>query len=388
MLSRINKKNANFCFFWISTTMLLMAPAVAHAERSGFIARFKEIAVYDSNPLMRERNARAIRGSETTASLGYNKETTKTTFRSALSATRNQFNNSKFNSTDFHGFSGMKLDLRRWQLSLDAKAGYDTTRTSELTTLGLDVDSTRVASYSVSPSVSYNLSPRSFLALSGNWNERRYDDASLTDYRTYSITPAFAHNLTSKQQVQFSWLFNRYQSLENSQKRVNTTGPSVSWTYVFRPYLSLKLSGSMLKTKYSGYASATDQDDYTPSYSSILSYTGNNHDLEFSVIKSRQPYANGTESYLTTFAVQDKYNVNQNVSLNFGADYQDAKQPPVSTDSLDNAWSVTAGALYKISRNWGLTASYKHKEEALISDDETASQDIMRVGLSRDFIGN
>jgi hypothetical protein len=365
--------------------MLPMAPSRANAEKLGFIARFKEIAVYDTNPLMRERNASAIIGTETTASLGYNKETTKTALKSGVSATRNQFNDSKFSSSDLHGFTGLKLDRKRWQISLDAVANYDTTRTSELTTFNLDIDSTRRASYSVTPSVSYSISPRNLIALSGGWNEIRYDDTSLTDYRVYSITPAFAHNISPKQQVQFSWLFNRYQSLDNTRQRVNTTGPSVSWTYVFRPYLSVKLSGSLLKTKYFGYATTAKQDDYTPTYASILNYTGNKHDLELSVVKSRQPYANGTESYLTTFAVRDKYKVNQSVSLNLGAQYQDAKQSLISTNNLETAWNVYAGASYMVSRDWDLTASYKHKEETLTNNNSSADQDMLRVGLSRDI---
>ncbi len=388
MLGCAYKKNALFCFLWVSMAVLFMAPGNASAEKLGFIAKFKEITVYDSNPLMRARNASAIIGTETTASLGYNKETRRTAIKSGVSVTRNQFNDSKFSSTDISGFTGLKLDRKRWQISLDAEGNYDTTRTSELTTFDLDIDSTRRAAYSITPSISYNISPRSFIALSGGWNEMRYDDNSLTDYRTYSMTPAFAHNISSKQQVQFSWLFNRYQSIDNTSQRVNTTGPSVSWTYVFRPYLSVKLSGSLLKTKYLGYATTTEQDDYTPTYAAVMNYTGNNHDLELSVIKSRQPYANGTESYLTTFAVQDRYMINQNVSLNFGAQYQDAKQPPVSTNDLETAWNVSAGAAYKVSRNWDLTASYKHKEETLTNDDNKADQDLVRVGLSRDFQGN
>ena len=389
MLDRPFKKNADYCFAWVSAVFLLMAPATANAEKSNFIARFKEIAVYDSNPLLRTHDSGSIKGSETTVSIGYDKETTKTKFRSSLSATRNQFNDSKFSSTDFHGFSGLKLDHRRWQLSLDVKVDYDTTRTSELTTLGLDIDSTRRSAYSLAPGIFYSLSPRDSLSISGNWNETRYDDNSLTDYRTYSITPAFAHNISPKQLVQFGWLFNRYQSLENSSQRVNTNGPSVSWTYVFRPYLSLKLSGSLLKTRYYGYTGATQRDDdYTPTYSSVLNYTGDNNALVLSMIKARHPYANGTESYLTTYALQDIYNVNRNLSLNFGADYQDAKQPPLSTDSLDSTWSVIAGASYKVSRNWDMTASYKHKEQTLVTNNNTAAQDIVKLGLSRDFQGN
>jgi len=385
MFSSAYKKNAFFCFLCGSVAVLSLASGKANAEKLWFIANFKEIAVYDSNPLMRASNTSSIIGTETTASLGYNAATARTTLRSRISATKNQFNDSKFNSTDIRGFSGLKLDRKRWQISFDAQANYDTTRSDELTTFGLDIDSTRRANYSISPSVSYNLSPRSSVVLSGDWNETRYDDDSLTDYRTYSITPAFAHNISPKQQVQFSWLFNRYQSLDNSSQHADTTGPSASWTYVFRPYLSVKLSGGMLKTEYSGYTLTGEQGDYTPTYSAILNYTGKNHDLELSVIKSRQAYANGTESYLMTLAVQNNYKVNQNLSLNFGAQYQDAKQPPISSNNLETAWNVSAGAAYRFSRNWDLTASYKHKEETLTNDDNNADQDLVRFGLSRDF---
>ena len=388
-MAALIKKNAVTSFACIGTALLVMAPGMASAEKLGFIATFKEVAIYDSNPLLRTQNATSITGSETTASLSYNGETPTTKFKTKLEAIRNQFNKSRFSSTDFRGFSGIKLDRGRWQVSLDAKGDYATTRTSELTTLGLDIDSTRRTAYSLAPSVSYSLSPRDALVVSGSWGETRYKDNALTDYRTYSITPAFSHNLTPKQQVQFAWLFNRYQSLDNTSQRVNTNGPSVSWSYVFRPYLSLNLSAGLLKTRYYGYANSTQQDDsYTPTYASALNYTGNNHDLELSIVKSRQAYANGTESYLTTLALEDDYKLNQNLSLNFGAQYQDAKQPPLSTSSLESAWSVNAGALYKLSQNWDMTASYKHKEEKLKNNNDSADQDVVRVGISHDFQGN
>lgn len=382
-----NKKK--FICLRLAAGFFLLNPAAANAEKSGFIAKFKEIAVYDSNPLIRNKNKASIIGSETTASVKYAKKAITHQFKAGVSFTRNQFNNSKFSFTDFYGFSGLNFEKNKWNFSIDGNALYDTTRSNELTTLGLDIESTRRYSYSLKPKISYKISPRNILNLSANLKERYYDDTSLTDYRTYFIKPAFAHKISPKQTVRFGWLFSRYQSLEGSARSLNTGGPSLNWAYIFRPYLSLKLSGNLLKTKYHGYSGITRQKDkYNPTYSAIIEYGDTNNDIEISVVKTRYPYPNGTESYITTYAVRDIYDVNKKLSFDIAANYQDARKPPFSTDSLDTAWNIMSGLSYKISKNLNMRASYEHCEERLKNDDGAAKRNIVKLGLSREFNGN
>ncbi len=381
-----NNHKKNLLLLFVFTVAVLYAISnTANAENSKFISSFKEVAIYSSNPLMRRDNVFSIIGTETIAALNYNNETTRTALKSKLFVTRNQFNNSKFSSTDASGFTGLRLDRNRWKVAVKTKIDYDTVRTSEITTFNFDINSTRKISYSVEPSISYDLSQRNFVTVSGSYNNKRYEDNSLTDYHTYSITSSFSHNMSLTQLIQLSLLFNQYKSLDNSKQHVNTAGSSISWSYAFKPYLSIKLSGSLLKTKYFGYTNSKQQNSYTPTYEAILNYTGKNQYTSLSIIKSRQPYANGTESYLTTLAMQNRYALSKNMTLNLEAQYQDAKQPPISGDNLETAWNISTGTSYKFSRNWDLTTSYKHKEETLTNDNNAARQDVIRIGLLRAF---
>lgn len=369
----------------LGLALLFYASNGALAKNSSIKASISETAVMDTNPLMVERNAFTIWGTETRATLGYDKETRNKNSKSSISVIRNQFNRSKFSSTDVHGLSNLKLDLNRWQIELGGKVGYETTRTSELTTFDFNVGATHRTSYSITPSISYNISPRSIMSLSGVFTDKYYDDSSYTDYRTYSVSPALAYNITPLQQIQMSFLFNRYQSLDGAERTVDTTGPSLGWSYYFRPYLSLKLSGSLLTSKYKGYAGLEDENDATPTFSSILNYEGRRNNLMLSVIKARQSYGNGTESYLTSFVLQDRYKVSKFFLLDFKADYQDAQLPSSSTSGLDSTWNISAGAKYILSRNWNLNTSFKYREEELIENSDSTNQSVLRVGLSYNY---
>ncbi|MFP4464119.1 MAG: hypothetical protein ACLFP8_02715 [Alphaproteobacteria bacterium] len=358
------------------------APALADKGELGL--SITQNALWDSNPLMLSSNESSIVGSETQATFDYTKKTPNTVFQSGLTATRNQFSDSRFSSSDFLGFSGLNVDAQRWGISVQANIKNDTTRTSEVTTFGLDVGSSGRQSYSITPSVSYDISPRNAIMVSGKWEKVRYEDTAFTDYRTYAIIPSIVHNLSPRQQVQLSWLYNRYES-DSADQHVETSGPSVSWKYAFRPYLSLNISGSLLKTTYHGYGNADNQDERMPAFAVTLDYSARDHALKVHVEKARQAYANGTESYITTYALSDRYSLNQNTSLAFSAQYQDARHPPISGSTLDNSWSVSGSVDYALAKDWNLAASYRHKQERLVNNSKVARQDIYKMGVTHQF---
>ncbi len=366
----------------VNAVFFLVIAGAAMAKTPSIGLTLSEKAIWDSNPLMLTRNVTDIWGSGTQVTVDYDKGNQAVQLKSSLSVTQNVFNERAYNSTDFSGTSELAWNSTRWRLALRSNADYDTTRTSEITTFNLDVGSKRRLSYAFSPELYYVLSPRGIFSLSGSWTETRYEGDVLSDYRTMSLTPSYTYNLTPLQQLQISTLLRRYESLESGNQKVDTLGPSVNWIYEFDPSLSLALSGGLYRTKYKGYVNGSGGWETAPSFSGTLNYEDEQNRASVSLVRSRQAYGNGTESYITTFSARENYKVNEKFSINFDADYQLAKQPSVSSSALEKAWGAETGLSYSITRKWDLNATYRHREETLKNSSKGADRDIIRVGLS------
>lgn len=363
------------CGFLISSPVL--------ANNNDLTLSLSESAIWNSNPLMLTRNVTKIWGSETDLKVGIDKDIRTATFKTNLSIKRNQFNESEYNSTDFAGFTNLGWETKRIQLGLKGRINYDTTRTSEITNFNLDVGSVRRFAFSVTPSISYTISPRSVFSIDSTWYEVDYDSDNFSDYRTLSATPSLSYQLTPLQQVFISTLFNRYESLNAEDREVDTIGPSIGWQYNFNPNFYLMASGGMHRTKFKGYAGVREKWKTSPSFSTRISYKDEQHQASLSAERTRQSYGNGTESELTTFSARERYAINKRLAVNLGANYHIADQPSnFSSSALDNAWDTSAGLAYTINRNWDVRAGYNHREEKLKNAASSRDRDILRIGLS------
>lgn len=366
----------------MAALMLPLLAGTGLAANLDLQGSFSETGIWDSNPMRVTGGEESIWGSETSASLIVIGRTPESKADAKLTALRNQFNRSEFNSTDFHGTAGLSRHTQRLEAGIDGKLDYDTTRTSEITTFGRDVGSVRHTAYSLSPKVSYSLSQRSSVALAGNWLQSEYDSAAYSDYRIISLTPSASYNLTQLQQAMLFFQAQRYESMDSSDQYVDSLGPSLGWSASLTPKISARLSAGAMATKFHGYQNGSDDWEINPIFSGLINWRDESNTATLSATRSRQPYANGTESYLTDFSASEIYKVNPRLSLDFRASYQIAKQPPVSTNNLDYAWGLSAGSTYNITRRWDFTASYRYRKETLSDNLGEANQNIIRVGLS------
>lgn len=367
--------------------LLFIAPLTNPAAAQNRLALdVSEAPIWDSNPLMAVNNGDSIWGSATRASIFLDRNTPDADLQARLSAVHNQFNESAFNSNDFFFDTNLakRSDLLEW--SLLGKANYDTTRTGDITELEQSVNLDKRLTWQIAPGVAYALSPRSTLAFNTNWLERHYaGDSSLTDYRTTSFTPSLSFKLTPLQTALFSFQAQRYNSLDAGNRKVDSLGPSVGWKYRFSPKFSLDLLLGFLGSKFSGYPSGNGSWEINPTYSASFKYMGLRNQTAFTLMRTRQPSGNGTESDLASVRLENKFAINQNWALDTQALYQKTEQGELSTNNLDTAWEGLAALIYKASDRWKLSISHKYRQESLANGRGEADRNIAKIELTYSF---
>lgn len=342
-------------------------------------------AIWNSNPVMLRNNPEDIYGTETRAFFGFQKKTETSKLELDLTALRNQFDQSQYNSTDGYAKAVLEKIFQRWRLGFTGSYDHDTTRSSEITTFGQDVGTGRRKAYTLQPSALYMITERSALGITGRWQESRYESGRLTDYRIASLVPSYLYHLSPLQAMTLSLQAQRYALLDNTDQHIDSIGPTIAWKYNFHPNWTLDLSGGSLASKISGYGGAGGDWDNNLVYGATLNYRNQKNDASISANRSRQPYANGTESLLTTLEIRERYTANEKLDLEVKANYQFAKQPPTSTNDLDRAWGGSATLNYKLNPNWAVDLSYKYREEELTNNSKAAEQQIVHLGLSYKF---
>ncbi len=371
----------------LSIALLVMVCAIPFASAEDTVeVDVNETIIWDSNPLMQTTGETDILGSETKASLELGRNTPSEKLTAEFEAVRNQFNETSFNSTDVAFSTDLEKKYRRVGWSIQGGIDYDTTRTGEITTFGRNTRAERRTTWQIEPEVSYNLSPLSKVALSGSWLERYYDDASsLIDYRTASVSPSLIRSLTPRQTGVMSFHARRYSSLEGGDRTVDSLGPSFGWQYNFKPEYSIELTAGVLGSRFDGYGTGDDEWEFNPTYSGELQYLGQRNQAALGVSRERQPFANGTESDLTSVNVKNKFAFTPRLYVNMRAIYQKAEQPPVSTDDLDMAYEESVELVYKTADRWRLSLSQRYRREELTNGLGEAERSIIRAGLGYSF---
>lgn len=384
---KINETVVATCSLILGTSYFLTPSALAMfpTEKPNFFWGIQETGLWNSNPLMLRDNVQGIYGSETKALFGFQREMITSKLKAELAVLRNQFDQSEFNSTDFSMKTIFKKAIERWAIEFTGSYDLDTTRSSETTTFGQDIGSGRRNSYMLQPSIFYMVSPRAALGLDGRWQETWYDNETLTDFGIVSLTPAFRYNMSPLQIATLSFQMQRYSLLDSEDQYIDSLGPSLFWNYNFLPTWTLNLSAGYLGSSIHGYTGVSDEWDYNLIYGISLRHQGLQHNRMVSATKSRQPYADGTETYLTAIELSDKYTANENLDLEIKGKYQFATLPPNVTDGLETAWSGSVALNYNVGPNWVVNTSYKYREENRSNQSKSADQQILRVGLTYQF---
>ncbi len=356
--------------------VLCFLPGTAWASGLEVETELSETGSVDSNPRMLTHGEKTLYGSTTTPVLILKAQTPTVFANVETSADVNQYDQSSYNSNDFHGKSDLTKRYELWQADLSCSADYDTARASELTLFGRDVGIVRHLGYRFSPQITYSMSPRDKISAGGAYAFSRYDSESLTDYSVATVNTAYARSLTPLHTGIFSVQAQRYQTKAWNNARIDSIGPSFGWNAQFSPELSLQISAGFQTSREEADDLSSQPWTWNYVFSGKMAWKSEQDDLSLSATRQRQPYANGTESLLTGFSVKDTHTLNDLFSLSVLGSYQYAQSPAQAGTDLNDRITGQTGLSYHVLENVDITASYKYRRETYTNEDRTAQQNV------------
>ena len=361
---------------------LLQSNALYADDNWGFQPSISQNLSWDSNPLLLSTGHSTLFGSVTAPQLKITDNSPTTQLNALATVDENIFNQSDFNSTDAHGNISLDKKLQQWEAGFTEQADYDTTRTSEVSTLDINSQgSVRHFGNSFSPTISFSPNAVDKISLSGAVTTSHYDGNQFTDYHILSITPSFSYNYNPLNTATISVLTQRYQTDVSPDLTVDSIAPTLGWSANLTPTWTAKASAGYEEYRQEGNNVPSQQWKWKPVYSADLSYNGSQDVFSLDASKALQPYGNGTEYFLSTFSLSDNHAINPLFSVNGTASYQFAGNSDQAATNLKSLISADAGVTYHATTKVDVTTSYQYREQTLTNVQGNQNDNIFMVGL-------
>lgn len=346
--------------------LLLSGSALYAADNWSIQPSIKQSGTWESNPMLVSGMHKSLYGSTTTPGLTFSAATPTTKLTAFASLDKTIFNQSDFNSTDFHGDVKLDRSLERWGALLEAKSDYDTTRTSELTTLNTSsVKSVRHWGNSVTPELYFRPSALDKISVSGGLQKSTYDSIQFKDYHILSLTPTYEYNITPLHTASLSLHAQRYQTDDDPKTRTDSFSPTLGWEAHITPIITAKASFGSQRYSNHGAGLGDNKWKWKSVYSAGLDFKGENDLLNLTAKRDLQPYANGSESFLNTISVSDSHTINPLFSTNVGGSYQYSGIRNSTTNTLKSLKTANAGLSYHATERVDISATYQYREQTL-----------------------
>jgi hypothetical protein len=351
----------------ITAGICLLSSSVAYAaDNWEFQPSIKEAMSWESNPQMLSGSHQSLFGSVTTPQLTITDNTPTTKLNAQATINEGVFNHSNFNSTDLHSNINLGKKMERWEAGIGEQTDYDTTRTSELTTLNVNTTgSVRHLSNTVSPTISFSPSILDKISLGGSYLESRYDSSLFVNYHIISLNPSYQYNITPVDTVTLLTQVQRYQTDTSVSTNTDSFAPSLGWTRTITPSLTAKANVGVEAFRQGGDNIPTTAWSKKPIYSANLSYKEDTDTLSLDLSRALQPYVNGTELFLNSISLSDTHNFNTLFSSNLSASYQFSNNSAQGASSLKSLISTTAGVTYHATGTIDIATSYQYREQTL-----------------------
>ena len=376
-----NRFKAALGLLALGIVALLVSKPVLAADET-IQAILSEAGSWESNPLMQTSGAKALYGSTTSPEMIFKDETPTLKLNSDTLINGSVFNQSSFNTIDGHetfGFTDQATP--RWNYGVNAKADYDTTRSSELSSFGLTANKVfRHTGLSVSPDVSFNPTPIDQMTLKGTAALSNYEGNLFTDYNVYNVDPTYAHNFDPLNAGTFDVLIQRYATTSGPKNNTDTISPAFGWQSILTPRMTIRFGAGPQFTRLTGSINK----DWSLSYnfSGDLTYKGTVDTLDVTASRNEYPFGNGTEALSTIFGVTDKHNINDKFAVNGGLTYQTADYQSNTPLSLDTLAGGNAGLTYHATEHIDVNAAYQYRHETYTSTSATADDHLATLSLS------
>ncbi len=340
---------------------------------------------YDSNPLRLTNGATAIYGSTTSPELIVRSKTPTSVAQSDLRVDANAFDHSAYDSADVHEKLLLGRQNERWDAHLDANFDYDTTRTSELNNYDINLPRVHSTRFGAAPQVSYHFNENNSALLYASAIAVSYDNRAYTDYNFYQASPGIEHRFDPQNTGNFTMNVQRYETAEGPDSASNSYGPSLGWTSLLTPRMTLHASAGALNSISTGANKSTSSDNTSLDYvfSGDLAYTGTVDSFDALARRAHEPFGNGTETLLDTFSLTGKHALNEKLALTGEAKYQIADYPDEQPRiNLDHGYVVGTGLTYKVMDDVDLSANYKYLNQSLTAATGTVEEHVVMLGFN------
>ena len=375
--------------------LLVCFPAIAQAQSmkevmtdgspGGFSAETNatQTFTYDSNPLRLPTGEQSIVGSTSSPQLILRFKTPMEVLLSDSKVDANFFDRSEYNSVDFHQKFLFGRQNQRWTASLGGAFDYDTTRTSEFTSYGLNLPKVHSTRYGATPGLAYRLNERDALDLGSSAQHVDYDNRAYTDYNYYQLSPAYEHKFDPNNTGTFTLNAQRYETAIGPDSASNSYGPSLGWVSIVNPRLIVRGSAGALATEQEGASKTTGDSKWNFVFAANATYKDAADTLDVSASRVRAPFGNGTENLLNTLAITDRHALNDKLELNGIAKYQSADYAETQPGTtLDDGYVLGGGMAYRIMDDLALTADYTYHNESLTNIGNEVREHVVMLGIS------
>ncbi|MDE2029136.1 MAG: hypothetical protein KGI97_01085 [Alphaproteobacteria bacterium] len=342
----------------------------------------KESFLYETNPLLRTSDTHPLYGSITSPEMILSGATPTTNFNADARVDENLFNQTMFNSTDLHAKAGVTRTMQRWSAGLNGKIDYDTTRTSELSTYGFIASPVRHTGESVTPKISYNLSPSEKLSLTGVYRASQYSGSLYTDYDVFSVTPTYSRAFDPLDTGTFSVQAQRYETTSGARNVTDTIGPSVGWRRILTPRLTADASVGIQAVRNYIAGSASQPWGLQYDFLAALTYKGDRDTAALTASRNEYPFGNGTEAMLTSFEVKGSHELNDRFAFQGAASYRYTDYRFTGTGNLESMTEGKIGLAYHLTDHLDIVTSYRYRHETLTGLAQTAQDHAGLVTLA------
>lgn len=348
-----------------------------------FEIKGSEVLSWDSNPLMLAKGAKSLFGSTTSPELIINRDTPLFSFSADTLINENIYDQSAFDSTDFHENIKLGKHIEQWAANVQGKADYDTARTSELTTYGLNIPKVRHKGFSVTPDISFNPTSVDKITVTANFARSIYDSSAFVDYEVYSLSPSYEHNFNPIHTGVFTVTGQRYQATSGDRIKVDSVGPTAGWITRLTPRFTIRVDAGVQKSTQNTTLTSSGYSQWNYIFDTDLSFKGEQDVTHLVASRAQYPFGNGTETLLTSVLLTESHALNKRISLNGAANYQFAKQPrQAGVISLDKEYGGNAGITYHMLEHWDIGTNYQYKRESLTGVSGNINDHVVLLSLT------
>jgi hypothetical protein len=383
-------RNADCVWYWrIALAMAIAAGGLglgkeARADNVTVQLKAQESYEQDDNPLLLSNGATTLFGFVTQPEAIVNDDTPLVHLDLDSRLDINEFNEPHFNSTDAHDAFHSTYKGETTQFGIDGNVDYDTTRTSELTTSGINLAGIRHMGLTFSPHAVANLTPVDQALLNVSYNDTRYfNTRSYTNYSYLVASPMIQHSFDGLDIGSAGLQATEYATSEGPPISIYTVGPQFGWTRNFSQRLTATATAGAIATDsiVQNRAPGTGQLSYDYTYSLDLAFTGLQDTIHLTASRNPTPQGNGTESLQSSYGLTEKHSVTTRTDLSLSLQFITSEYAQKLNGTQQDFISISPVLTYHLTREWDVSSEFRYRRQDVVGGSVPGTSDAVLVHL-------